>query len=345
MIKKVGRITEKSPHKGKGNGKMEIREMIAEIKEKLDARGGLKAVIFVGCGGSQAAIYPGKYLLESEAKNISVKIYNSNEFCYVTPKCVDERCIVICCSLKATAETVKAVEKANALGAITIAMTGSMSTGMAKVGQYVVTYSNGDEQIYSQSNQSMSLRIGFELLHQFEAYPLYDAAMAAFGEIDGIIAESKESMLPAAKKFAEDFKGDTLFQVLGAGPLYGTAYSLANCHLMEMDWKNAIMIHSGEYFHGPFEMTTKDQAMILLMSTGRSRFLAERVLKFLNSYAGHVLVIDAKDTGIEKRIDPRIAEFFNSVVMIPLERFFVYQLAQLTGHSFDDRHYMWKVEY
>ena len=263
----------------------------------------------------------------------------------MTPKCVDERCIVICCSLKATAETVKAVEKANALGAITIAMTGSMSTGMAKVGQYVVTYSNGDEQIYSQSNQSMSLRIGFELLHQFEAYPLYDAAMAAFGEIDGIIAESKESMLPAAKKFAEDFKGDTLFQVLGAGPLYGTAYSLANCHLMEMDWKNAIMIHSGEYFHGPFEMTTKDQAMILLMSTGRSRFLDERVLKFLNSYAGHVLVIDAKDTGIEKRIDPRIAEFFNSVVMIPLERFFVYQLAQLTGHSFDDRHYMWKVEY
>ena len=319
--------------------------MIEEIKSKLDARGGLKAVIFVGCGGSQAAIYPGKYLLESEAKNISTKIYNSNEFCYVTPKCVDERCIVICCSLKATAETVKAVEKANSLGAITIAMTGSTSTGMAKVGQYVVTYSNGDEQIYSQSNQSMALRIGFEILHQFEDYPLYDAAMAAYDEIDGIIARSKESMLPAAKAFAESFKDDELFQVLGAGPLYGTAYSMANCHLMEMDWHNAIMIHSGEYFHGPFEMTSKNQAMVLLMSTGRSRFLDERVLTFLKKYSEHYIVIDAKDTGIEEKIDPRVAEFFNSVVMIPLERFFVFQMAQLTGHSFDVRHYMWKVEY
>ena len=51
---------------------MEIREMITEIKGRLDTRGGLKAVIFVACGGSQAAIYPGKYLLEREANEIAV---------------------------------------------------------------------------------------------------------------------------------------------------------------------------------------------------------------------------------------------------------------------------------
>ena len=44
---------------------------------------------------------------------------------------------------------VEAVKKANSIGAITIAMTGNMDTGMAKVGQYVVTYSNGDDQVYS----------------------------------------------------------------------------------------------------------------------------------------------------------------------------------------------------
>ena len=35
---------------------MEIREMITEIKGRLDTRGGLKAVIFVACGGSQPSI-------------------------------------------------------------------------------------------------------------------------------------------------------------------------------------------------------------------------------------------------------------------------------------------------
>ena len=324
---------------------MEIREMITEIKGRLDTRGGLKAVIFVACGGSQAAIYPGKYLLEREANEIAVSIYNSNEFNYVTPKSLDERCIVICCSLKATAETVHAVERARQFGAVTIAMTGSPETGMAKAGEYVVVYSNGDEQIYSQSNQSMALRLGFEILHQFEGYPLYHEAMAAFDQIDAIVAESKRSMLPAAQSFAVEYQNDPLFQVLGAGPLYGTVYSMANCHFMEMHWRNAIMIHSGEYFHGPFEMTSETQPMILLMATGRSRFLDERVLKFLKTYAKRFIVIDAKDTGIEEHIDPRIAEFFNSVVMIPLERFFVEQMSKLCKHSMDDRHYMWKVEY
>ena len=237
-----------------------------------------------------------------------------------------------------------AVERARQFGAVTIAMTGSPETGMAKAGEYVVVYSNGDEQIYSQSNQSMALRLGFEILHQFEGYPLYHEAMAAFDQIDAIVAESKRSMLPAAQSFAVEYQNDPLFQVLGAGPLYGTAYSMANCHFMEMHWRNAIMIHSGEYFHGPFEMTSETQPMILLMATGRSRFLDERVLKFLKTYAKRFIVIDAKDTGIEEHIDPRIAEFFNSVVMIPLERFFVEQMSKLCKHSMEDRHYMWKVE-
>lgn len=324
---------------------MEIKQIISEIKRKMDSTGGLKAVYFVACGGSQAAIYPAKYLLESEAKNISVKIYNSNEFVYVTPKSLDERCIVICCSLKATEETVESVKVANAAGAVSIAMTGSSDTGMAMVGQYVVVYSNGDDQIFSQSNQSKALMLGFEILHQFENYELYEQAMEAYSQIDDIVAQSKEKLLPMALKFGEQYQNDEIFHVLAAGPLYGTGYTMVNCHLMEMQGRHAVLIHSGEYFHGPFEPTDKELAMVLLMSTGRSRFLDERVLKFLKQYAGRYMVIDAKDTGIEERIDPRVAEFFNSVVMIPIERFFVCEMAKVRHFSMDYRRYMWKVEY
>ena len=91
-------------------------------------------------------------------------------------------------------ETVKAVETANAAGAITIAMTGSMETGMAKVGQYVVTYSNGEDQVYSNSNQANALRIGFELLHQLEGWDKYELAMEAYSHIDEIVAEGKEAV-------------------------------------------------------------------------------------------------------------------------------------------------------
>ena len=48
---------------------MSVKEIISEIKCKIDAAGGLKHVYFVACGGSKAAIFPGLYLLQSEAKS------------------------------------------------------------------------------------------------------------------------------------------------------------------------------------------------------------------------------------------------------------------------------------
>ena len=322
----------------------DVKNMIAEIKVKMEERGGLKHVYFVACGGSKAAIFPGLYLLQSEAKTFGATTYTSNEFVHVVPAELDERCIAVVCSLKATPETVEAVKTANAHGAVTIAMTGNMQTGMAKVGQYVVTYSNGDEQVYSQSNQSVSLMIGFELLHQFENWKHYDKAMEAYAQIDAIEAEAKKDYLPMAKEWAEKQKDEPIFYVLASGSNYGVAYSMCCCHFMEMQWKHAICLHTGEYFHGPFETTDKALPMVLIMDEGRTRALDERCLKFLKQYAENYIVLDFKEVN-RGRIAPEVAEFFSPVIMLPLERYFVAQMAEVRGHSMDHRRYMWKVEY
>ena len=321
-----------------------VKEIIAEIKQALEAKGGLKHVYFVACGGSKAAIFPGLYLLQSEAKTFGATTYTSNEFVHATPKELDERCIAVICSLKATPETVEAVKTANAAGAVSIAMTGSMETGMAKVGQYVVTYSNGDDQVYSDSNQSNSLRIGFELLHQFEGWANYDKAMDAYAQLDAMIDEAKQELLPAAQAGAAKVKDEPVFYVLASGSNYGVAYSMCCCHFMEMQWKHAVCLHTGEYFHGPFETTDKQLPMILLMGEGRTRALDERCLKFLQTYAENFITIDFAKIN-KGRIDPSVVEFFNPVVMIPVERYYVSQMAELRGHSMDERRYMWKVEY
>ena len=328
----------------KGAIVMEVKNMIAEIKQKMEERGGLKHVYFVACGGSKAAIFPGLYLLQSEAKTFSATTYTSNEFVHATPKELDERCLAVICSLKATPETVEAVKTANERGAITIAMTGSTSTGMAKVGQYVLVYSNGDNQDYSDSNQANSLRVGFELLHQIEGWELYDKAMDAYQYIDQIVQEGKENCLAEAKAWAEKEKDEPVFYVLASGPNYGVAYSMCCCHFMEMQWKHAVCLHTGEYFHGPFETTDKQLPMVLIMSEGRTRALDERCLKFLKTYAENYIVIDFKELN-KGRIDPAVAEFFNPVVLIPIERYYVSQMAEVRGHSMDVRRYMWKVEY
>lgn len=323
---------------------MEVKDIIQDIQAKRIGKGELKHVYFVACGGSQAAIYPGHYLLKCEAKGFTTSIWNSGEFITATPKALDDKSICIICSLNATRETVEAVKKARSIGAITIAMTGFPDTQMAKEGEYVVVYSNGDNQVYSESNQSNSLRLGFEILKQYDDYKNYDAAMEAYKAIDGIIAEAKAEFLPDAEKFAAIYKDDGILYILASGSLYGTAYSMASCHLMEMQTKHAVILHSGEYFHGPFETTDENLAMVLFKGSGKTRPLDERVERFIGKYNSHHKIFDILDF-TKGRLDERVAEYFDSVIMIPMERFYVYQMSLKTGRSFDYRKYMWKVEY
>ena len=170
---------------------------------------------------------------------------------------------------------------------------------MAKTGQYVIIYSNGEQQIYSQANQALSLKFCFEVLKQFENYPYYEEAMSAYDYLDDIISKGKAAMLPIAEKFARDFKDDSVFYVVASGPAYATAYTMACCHLMEMQCKHAVYLHSGEYFHGPFETTDESVPLILIKTVGKTRPMDERVDRFIEKYAPRRLVLDMQELDIE----------------------------------------------
>ena len=97
------------------------KSIIAEI---LKAKGAIKSVYFVACGGSYAGLHPGKYFLESESKELKVDHYSSNEFCHATPKSLGENSIVITQSSSGnTPETVKAAEIAQKAGAASVVIT------------------------------------------------------------------------------------------------------------------------------------------------------------------------------------------------------------------------------
>lgn len=325
---------------------MDVRKLVNEIAATMQSKAGLKSIYFVGCGGSQAALYPGVYFLRSEARGLIVDLYSSNEFVHNPPKNLDNSSIVVCCSLKGTAETVAAAKLSHATGAVTIAMTGSPDTPMAEAGQYTLTYSSGDEdeQNYSASNQATALRLAMEILNRFAGYDHYEVAMSLFPKLNEVFSTTKSSLEPLARQFTDEFSDDEVFYVLGSGPLYYTAYSMACCHLMEMQWKHAVFLHSGEYFHGPFETTEATTAIILFKSAGRTRALDERVEHFLKKHSQHYLVLDADKTGL-RELAPEVAEYFEPIIMTPIERHFVYEMSLKRGHCMDKRRYMWKEHY
>ena len=69
------------------------------------------------------------------------------------------------------------------------------------------------------------------------------------------------------------------------------------CIFMEMQWIHSGTIHTGEFFHGPFEVTDANTPFVIQVSEGSTRELDERCLKFLHTYAKRIEVLDAKELG------------------------------------------------
>lgn len=322
---------------------MEPKQIIEAIKKEVPA---IKSVYFVGCGASKAELYPGKYFLEANARNIRVGHYTANEFLHATPVAVDETAIVVTCSLGGTTpETVAASKKAMELGAKVIAVTHVDGSPLAKNAHYVILH--GFEKNYAAKLEKMTnvLSLAVEILNQYEGYDRYDDMQTAFGKIYDLIEKAVSFVVPAARNFAEDYKDAPVVYVMSSGATQEVAYAFSICLLMEMQWVNSGSFHDGEFFHGPFEIVEKDVPFILLMNEGRTRALDSRALDFLNRFQAKTTVLDGKDFGLASEVPASVAEYFNPMVLSAVLRVYAEQLAIVRNHPLTQRRYMWKLEY
>ena len=322
---------------------MEPKQIIEAMNKEVPA---VKSVYFVGCGASKAELYPGKYFLEANARNIRVGHYTANEFLHATPVAVDETAIVVTCSLGGTTpETVAASKKAMELGAKVIAVTHVDGSPLAKNAHYVILH--GFEKNYAAKLEKMTnvLSLAVEILNQYEGYDRYDDMQTAFGKIYDLIEKAVSFVVPAAKNFAEDYKDAPVVYVMSSGATQEVAYAFSICLLMEMQWVNSGSFHDGEFFHGPFEIVEKDVPFILLMNEGRTRALDSRALDFLNRFQAKTTVLDGKDFGLASEVPASVAEYFNPMVLSAVLRVYAEQLAIVRNHPLTQRRYMWKLEY
>lgn len=322
---------------------MELYQIISSIKEQQPE---IKSVFFVGCGASKAELYPAKYFLEANAKNLRTSLYTANEFNYATPVSVDETSIVITCSLGGTTpETVTATSKAKELGAHVIAVTYEEGSAITKDANYVVYHGWAANYAAKMEKMTKVLGLAVEILNQFEGYEHYNKMQDGFSKIYDLIEKSVATVLPQAKAFADAYKGDEIIYVMSSGATHEVAYSFSICLLMEMQWINSGTFHDGEFFHGPFEIVDKDVPFLLLMNDGRTRDMDSRALDFLNRFDAKTTVVDAKDFGLGSEVAKEVVDYFNPVLISGVLRVYAEQLAIVRNHPLTKRRYMWKLEY
>lgn len=147
----------------------EIKNVITEILESRKEEGGIKALYFVGCGGSNGALYPAKTFMERECANIKSALINSNEFVYSTPKDLGKNVIVcLSCHKGNTPETINAAKLAKEKGAAVIILTWKEESEITPFGDYVINYTFGDNKDIAGEKIICALLVAVELLNQTE---------------------------------------------------------------------------------------------------------------------------------------------------------------------------------
>ena len=162
--------------------------------------------------------------------------------------------------------------------------------------------------------------------------------------ITTVIRNARAHVAERAAAFAQEYKDDSVIYTMGSGASYGAAYMESICIFMEMQWLDSSSIHTGEFFHGPFEITDANRPFMIQISEGSTRVLDERALRFLRTYAKRIEVLDAKELGLSV-IDASVVDYFNHSLFNNVYPIYNHQLAEARKHPLPTRRYMWKVEY
>lgn len=322
---------------------MENKAIVKNIMKHNDGK--ISNIYFTACGGSLVDMYPSYYFLQSEAEKVSTGWYTANEFVHVTPKKIGPHSIVFVCSHSgSTPEAVEAAKIAQEKGAFTIGLTFNPKAELLKYSDEKIIYEWGNEDEVVNNPMAIMLDITSQTLAELEGYGKLSEFADGFKRIDTIVTNALAQVQDRTKEFAKKYQNEPMFYILGSGASFGHTYGFAICSLMEMQWLDASPIHSGEYFHGPFEVTDKDKPYIVMESIGRTRPLDERAIKFLKKYGNKIEIVDAKELGLDL-IDSSVAEYFNPILFYSVLCEYRAKLADLRNHSLDVRRYMGKVEY
>lgn len=335
-----------------GYSSKDIKGIVTEILESKKEKGGIKNIYFVGCGGSLGALYPAKTFMEKESCTLRSAWINSNEFVHSTPADFGENSIIcMACHKGNTPETIEAAKLGKEKGAAVIILTWLEESEIIEFGDYIIHYTfdaspdhlKGDID-YAGEKTICALLVAVELLNQTEGYANYDHFYEGVSMISNIIKKARVHVAERAAAFADAYKDDTVIYTMGSGASYGAAYMESICIFMEMQWLDSSSIHTGEYFHGPFEITDANRPFMIQISEGSTRVLDERALKFLQKYGKRIEVLDAKELGLST-INGSVVDYFNHSLFNNVYPIYNHELAEKREHPLPTRRYMWKVEY
>jgi fructoselysine 6-phosphate deglycase len=305
---------------------------------------GIERLFFVGCGAPHFMMRLLEYWAKRYAISLDIRSYFSAEFIHQDPRALDQHTLVVFGSHSGkTVETVAAAEYLASKTCTSVAITQQVDSPLGSSVDQVITYGSTEQGYFSSYmlGQAFVSAI-FDKLEPGWGY--HDLIISSLSLLPAALAEAKAANLTIAATQAEAFADDRLLYVIGAGPMFTTAYTFASCFLMEMQRMHAHPLVAAEFFHGPIEIVDETTPLLLLVGEDPNRPEAERVVRFCERYARRYMVYDSKDYRMME-IPSEVRPIFSPFVVDAALTSLVEQLAVVHQHPLTLRRYMGKVEY
>ena len=298
-----------------------------------------RMIYLVGMGSSYSAALIAKTFSDS-LTSLPVYVYRGYEFEFQEPAGLGKNCCVVLMSFSGeTEDVVSALKFAKKHGAHTISISGPEDNTLAREAHRTIRITSRDTKamVAAHSTQIVILYLLLGLIAKYRKEStrvdqLKRELDILIQRLPGIIAEEEEK----AKQLAEQFKRDSVFYVISAGPNYGLAYKLAMTQMTENAWVHGVVQYSTEFRHGIVEKIEEGLPVIFIIGSDQSQVDIRRELETCQKLKARTIVWDAKDF-------PKTDEFLAPLYLAIPSQWFVYYLALARGRLPSDRRYMGPV--
>ncbi len=269
------------------NGALALRGQIEEIVDEIYDQG-FDGIFWLGIGGTYASGMQAEVYMRGKT-TLPVYVENAAQFITTGNPRFTKRSVMILSSVTgSTEEVVKAVEKANKIGARVFGFIDKPKAELAKMCTYCISYPQNEQLKFFMTANRFMYRNG-----DFPEYDRYNKEMETY--LAQALVDVEKAADEFGKKFAEKHCEDPIHYFVGAGVQWGSTYSYAMCYWEEQHWIRTKSITAEEFFHGMLEIVDKNTAVTVFLGEDEQRPLAERVAAFLPRICGNYTFIDSKD--------------------------------------------------
>lgn len=314
-----------------------LREFVASA-----VRSGITRVYLLGCGGSYYSTFPAQELLESRTTQLTSAKMTSGEFNHRVLAGLDEKALVVCSTHSgATPETLEAAHRAKRHGATVVGIARSGEPAIGETSDLLLDYPSSVT--VTEPKAIHFMLVALAALEAVGDLVSADDVWRAVQVLPKALAGAKAETAEIGRIIGQQWRDTHLVYVLGAGPNFGAANSLAQCYLQEMNWLDAAAVHAGDFFHGPFEILGR-WPVLLLMGEDETRPMAERTRAFIEHYYPTTAVVDSRTFSLPG-IPEDLRGLFSPLAVASAARRLLDHCAAERGHDSSIRRYMYKVQY